>query len=265
MAPMDALPHLIDLVRPRLGGRPFVLGLAGAQGSGKSTLAARLAAALTAAGQPALAVSLDDFYLTRARRRALARGVHPLLATRGVPGTHDLPLLLDRLAQVRAGRPTHLPRFDKLADDRLPPQQWTPAAPLACLILEGWCIGARPQPAELLTTPANALEAAADADGRWRRCVNGALAGQYQRIWARLDALAFLAAPDWETVPRWRAEQEAGLSRASGRPGMDAAAIAHFCAHYERLTRWQLATTPARADLTLRLDAARQLVALRKR
>ena len=265
MALMDALPHLIDLVRPRLGARPFLLGLAGAQGSGKTTLAARLAATLTAAGQPAIAVSLDDFYLPRARRRALAGRVHPLLATRGVPGTHDLPLLLDRLGQVRAGRTTCLPRFDKLADDRLPPQQWRLVPPLACLILEGWCIGARPQPTALLTTPANALEAAEDADGRWRHHVNGVLAGQYRRVWARLDALACLAAPDWETVPRWRAEQEAALARVAGRKGMDAAAIVRFCAHYERLTRWQLLTTPACADLTLRLDTARQVVGLRKR
>ena len=76
---------------------------------------ARKAAALTAAGSVAAAVSLDDFYLTRARRHALARTVHPLLATRGVPGTHDLPLLLDVLLRVRSGRPVRLPVFDKLA------------------------------------------------------------------------------------------------------------------------------------------------------
>jgi D-glycerate 3-kinase len=265
MAGMDALPLLMNLVRPRLGDRGIVLGLAGAQGSGKSTLAARLAARLAAEGHPALAISLDDVYLPRARRLALARRVHPLLATRGVPGTHDLPLLLDRLAKVKAGTFTSLPRFDKLADDRLAPQHWTPAPRLACLILEGWCIGARPQPAALLAAPVNALETQEDADGDWRAHVNAQLAGQYQQLWNRLDALALLAAPDWETVPRWRAEQEAALARATGRSGMDAAALTRFCAHYERLTRWQLATTPARADLVLHLDAARRMIACRKR
>lgn len=265
MAAMDAPSLLFDLVRPRLGGRPLVLGLAGAQGSGKSTLAAGLSAQLTAAGWPTQAVSLDDLYLPHARRRALAAAVHPLLATRGVPGTHDLPLLLDRLAQVRAGKPTRLPRFDKLADDRLPPQRWRSTPPLACLVLEGWCIGAKPQPAALLLPPINDLEAREDADGRWRRWVNDALAGAYQRLWAHLDLLAFLSAPDWKVVPQWRMEQETRLAHATGRRGMDQSAMARFCAHYERLTRWQLATTPAHADLTLHLDAGRQVTGFHKR
>jgi D-glycerate 3-kinase len=261
---VDAVDALADLILPRLGPRPFVLGLAGAQGSGKSTLAARLAARLITAGHAALAISLDDFYLTRARRLALAGSVHPLFATRGPPGTHDLPLLLTILARVRAGQPLVLPQFDKFADDRLPPQHWRPAQPLACLILEGWCVGARPQPAAVLTAPINPLEADDDANGAWRRSINTALGGQYQRAWARLDALAFLAAPDWQTVPQWRSEQETALAARQQRPGMNEAAIARFCAHYERLTRWQLATTPARADLTLQLDSRRGVVAASK-
>jgi D-glycerate 3-kinase len=260
---MDALALLEALARPRLGARPFVMGLAGAQGSGKSTLAARLAERLNASGHPALAVSIDDFYLPRARRQALGRSVHPLLATRGPPGTHDLPLLLNLLEKIRAGQPVSVPRFDKLADDRLAPQEWTQAPRLSCLILEGWCIGAQPQPPALLAAPVNGLEFVEDRGGRWRRWVNAALAGQYQRAWARLDALAFLAAPDWESVPRWRAEQEAALARMHGKPGMDAAAITRFCAHYERLTRWQLATTPQRAGLVLQLDGQRQVTECR--
>lgn len=269
---MDALPLLLDWLTPRLGAGPQIIGLAGAQGSGKSTLAARLAERLTGSGEtwpaaggarpsagelrPAVsvAVSLDDFYLTRARRQALARHIHPLFATRGPPGTHDLPLLLDTLLRVRAGRPVSLPVFDKLADDRRPPQHWRHFPRIDVLILEGWCIGARPQPAALLAEPINALEAAEDPAALWRTHANQALAGPYQHAWAMLDALAFLAAPDWGTVPRWRAEQEAGIG---GR--MDAAALDRFCAHYERLTRWQLANTPRHAGMTLQLDAQRRV------
>lgn len=278
--PMDALPLLLHWLKPRLGTKPLIIGLAGAQGSGKSTLAAQLAERLPAVsgrwpaagggdpaaggGDPAagaiaptvaVTVSLDDFYLTRARRQALAAQVHPLFATRGPPGTHDLPLLLDVLLRVRAGRPVSLPVFNKLADDRLPPQHWRHFPRIDVLILEGWCIGARPQPATLLAEPVNDLEATEDPHAIWRTQINQALAGQYQRAWAMLDALAFLAAPDWETVPRWRNQQEAGIG---GR--MDTAAIARFCAHYERLTRWQLADTPRHAGLTLRLNAQRRVI-----
>ena len=264
---MDALPLLLDWLKPRLGQGPLIVGLAGAQGSGKSTLAAGLAqrlpgcaGALPDAGGSVVAVSLDDFYLSKARRQALAAQIHPLFATRGPPGTHDLPLLLDVLLRVRSGRPVSLPVFDKLADDRLPPQHWRHFARIDVLILEGWCIGARPQPAALLAEPVNALEAAEDPHALRRTHINQALAGSYARAWAMLDALAFLAAPDWETVPRWRAQQEAGLARATGRPGMDSAAIARFCAHYERLTRWQLADTPRHAVLTLQLDGQRRVI-----
>ena len=277
---MDALPLLLDWLKPRLGQGPLIVGLAGAQGSGKSTLAAGLAQRLPGCALPlpaagggdpaagagaapvAVTVSLDDFYLTRARRRALAAQVHPLLATRGPPGTHDLPLLIDTLLRVRAGRPVSLPVFDKLADDRLPPQHWRHFPRIDVLILEGWCIGARPQPAALLAEPVNDLEATEDPAAIWRIHINQALAGTYQRAWAMLDALAFLAAPDWETVPRWRAQQEAGLTRATDRLGMDAAALARFCAHSERLTGWQLADAPRHAGLTLRLDGQRRVISV---
>jgi D-glycerate 3-kinase len=260
---MDALAALIALITPRLDAQPRIIGLSGPQGSGKSTLAARLAAHLTQIGHPARSISIDDYYLTRARRLALARAVHPLFATRGPPGTHDIPLLLDTLERHRAGLPLTLPQFDKLADDRLAPQHWLATPPLACLILEGWCIGARPQPAAALKSPINLLEAREDPAGIWRRAVNAALAGPYQRVWNRLDALAFLAAPDWATVPRWRAEQEAALTHRQGKPGMNAAAIDRFCAHYERLTCWQQATTPQRAGLVLRLDGRRRVTGCR--
>ncbi|PTT58794.1 kinase, partial [Stenotrophomonas sp. HMWF022] len=69
-----------------------VLAISGLQGSGKSTLAAQVAARAQTRGLNAATLSIDDVYLTRAQRQRLARQVHPLLITRGPPGTHDLPL-----------------------------------------------------------------------------------------------------------------------------------------------------------------------------
>lgn len=67
-----------------------VWGLSALQGTGKSTLAAQLAQAAQREGLRSAVLSLDDFYLTRAARQALARQVHPLLVTRGPPGTHKI-------------------------------------------------------------------------------------------------------------------------------------------------------------------------------
>ena len=86
-----ALRTLVDDAMVQ-GGHPLVLGICGAQGSGKSTLAEALAERLERDGLACAVLSLDDLYLTRAERERLARGVHPLLATRGPPGTHDTSL-----------------------------------------------------------------------------------------------------------------------------------------------------------------------------
>src|SRR5512138_343746 len=74
--------------------RPRVIAISGAQGSGKTTLAALLTTALVERGIRAMTCSLDDFYYPRADRLELSRAVHPLLLTRGVPGTHDVELCL---------------------------------------------------------------------------------------------------------------------------------------------------------------------------
>ena len=78
--------------------------------------------------------------------------------------------------------------------------------------------------------------------------------------------LILLAAPDWETVGRWRQEQEAGLRQAGEGAGvMDEAAVARFIQHYERLTRHILEEMPDRADMVLRLSADRSCDAVQSR
>jgi D-glycerate 3-kinase len=255
---------LFAVVEPRLAGpreRPLMMGLCGAQGSGKSTVAAALAGRLP----DTVVLSLDDFYLTREQRSRLAAEVHPLFATRGVPGTHDLALALETFAALDRGDPVALPKFDKAMDDRIDPALW-PTAPSRCrlIIFEGWCVGATPQPEAALANPVNRLERDRDPMGIWRRHANEALAA-YQPLFARMDTLALLRAPDWETVLGWRIEQEHALrrSRVDGAGIMDDGAVAEFVSHYERLTRHILNEMPGRADLLLQLAHDRSCVDVR--
>ena len=241
--------------------RAITVGLAGAQGSGKSTMAPRVAAALRERGLRVTICALDDFYLGRAERLELAGKVHPLLATRGVPGTHDIALLeaTVRKALAASGETTvAIPRFDKAVDDRLPRSAWRiSAGPSDVVLVEGWCVGARPQDRAALAEPVNSLERSDDADGAWRHFVNEQLAGTYARLFAMLDLRLMLRAPSFSRVHAWRAEQEAGLVRAGPHapPPMDEASLARFIAHYERITRWMLQDEPA--DLIADLDAER--------
>ncbi len=238
-------------------GRTVYLGLCGAQGSGKSTIAAATTAILNTEGQKAITLSLDDFYLSREARGWLANKIHPLMAVRGPPGTHDVALacvILDHLAKRGA---TPLPRFDKATDERLPKADWRSIdGPVDVVIFEGWCVGALPQPAAELGLPVNEVERVDDADGTWRHYVNRQLEEPYQALFSRLDALVLLAAPGFEVVRAWRTEQEHKLRDRTGG-GMDDPAINRFIAHYERLTRWILQEMPARADWTIPLSADR--------
>ncbi|MEO8309507.1 MAG: kinase, partial [Pseudomonadota bacterium] len=209
--------------RARLSDHMVVVGLCGAQGSGKSTAAAALVEILQLDDLPAVALSIDDFYLPRAERMALAQRVHPLLITRGVPGTHDVELAQATIDSLAEDEPTLLPSFDKATDDRRPRNQWRACqGPMRVVILEGWCVGALPQTAEQLAIPVNALERNEDPDGRWRDYVNAALAGRYRTLYDRLSPLVLLAAPSFEVVQRWRGEQEQRLREKLQRDGGDA-------------------------------------------
>jgi len=232
-----------------IAARPLCIAIAGAQGSGKTTLAEILTEQLLLAGVSAVACSLDDFYLARARRIELARSVHPLLITRGVPGTHDVDLCIQTIDSVMR-TPTAMPKFDKGLDDVVDRSAWPMAGVADVVIIEGWCLGARPQPADDLVTPINDLERDEDADVRWRRYANDALA-RYRALFARFDRLVFLRAPDFDAVRRWRAEQELQLPRDRR---MSAPQLRRFTAHYERLTMWMQKDLPGRADLTVLLD-----------
>jgi D-glycerate 3-kinase len=253
----DADAWLVDMIqqRRRRLDRPILVGLCGAQGSGKSTTAKRLAQALAAAGSAVAVLSLDDFYLTRAERSRLGRDVHRLLATRGVPGTHDMPKLNATIDELLAGHgPVTVQTFDKTIDDTAPPAVWPRyIAPVDIVLLEGWCIGARAMPADSLSTPINTLERDEDPDARWRGFINKALRGIYQQTFDRIDLSILLKAPDFAHIPAWRLEQEQRLARSpAAPPAMTAPEIARFVSHYERLTRWILQQEPA--ELVIDID-----------
>lgn len=235
-----------------------VLGISGGQGAGKSTLASLLVAALEALGRRAISVSLDDFYLTWAERQQLSREVHPLLATRGVPGTHDVALACRTLDGLLEAGECTVPVFDKSVDDRTALGR-TVSGPFDLVVFEGWCVGAPAEPVARLAEPVNDLERAEDPEGRWRTYVNEALENDYPALWNTLQSLLFLMVPDMAAVIRWRTEQEQAHP---AERRMTAEAIGRFVAHYERLTRWMSESMPARADLLALLDDEHRLAEL---
>lgn len=236
------------------------VGIGGGQGAGKSTLAALLVRAGERLGRRVLTLSLDDFYLTRAERSRLAEAVHPLFATRGPPGTHDVARLLEVVRALKGGATTSVavPRFDKGADDRA--GQVRVQGPVDTIVVEGWCIGAPASEPGEPDGPINILERDEDADSGWRNHIDEALAGPYAALHQEFEELIFLAVPDLEAVRRWRSEQEQERPPAQR---MTAAALARFIAHYERITRRMTAHLPGQSDIVVDLDASHRIAGLR--
>jgi D-glycerate 3-kinase len=246
---------------------PLLVGVNGAQGAGKSTLCRLLQIVLEQGfGQRVTSLSIDDIYLTHAERKKLAQQVHPLLATRGVPGTHDAVFglqLLSDLRQLKAGQSRDIPLFDKAIDDRLPREEWRQVTgPFDLIFFEGWCVGAMPQPEETLTVPINSLERKEDPDLTWRRYVNQQLQEGYRKLFAELDLLIMLKVPGMESVMNWRGIQEQKLASATEQRDhkiMSTAELQRFIMHYERLTRAMLDEMQDRADLVFVLNEKHQI------
>lgn len=248
-------------------GRPILVGVNGCQGSGKTTLCDYLAADMKARyGLRAIALSLDDFYHTRARREQLAREVHPLLATRGVPGTHNVDLLQQTLARLLTPGldPVSVPRFDKATDDRRPRRDWGIVEPgIDLVLLEGWCLGARPETGAQLEKPVNELEQSEDPDGVWRRYVNRSLAEDFISLYSRIDQWVMLRAPSFDCVLRWRQEQERKLAATTGTESpnriMNEGELERFVRFFQRLTERCLQTLPEEVDYLYHLDGQRNI------
>lgn len=240
----------------------FFVGIQGSQGSGKSTCAAFLKLLLeTEFDLTVLTSSIDDFYLTLQQRQELANSVHPLYATRGVPGTHDIELIHAMFNAASKPEQFTVPVFDKSQDDRAPREEWqTVQGPVDMVILEGWCVGVRAQAEHDLLVPRNALEQHEDAGGAWRRTINRALENEYKWLFSRLHQLIVLQAPSFDCVYEWRCLQEKKLIQRLFSEGLDASGaqtpeqLQRFIAHYQRLTEHALNTLPEYADVLLQLN-----------
>lgn len=255
--------HVLD---DALAANARIYAICGLQGSGKSTLAAQVAALARSRGLRVAVLSIDDFYLGRRERLRLGREVHPLLATRGPPGTHDVDLACEVLDRLRAGAAVRWPRFDKLRDTRVVPSRWAQAEAVDLTLFEGWFLKTPMQTAAELDAPINALERDEDGDGHWRGHCNAALGRDYPALWSRLDRLLFLQPPGFEVVADWRWQQESAMqARRPRRQAMTRAQVERFVSLFERVSRQALARLPQIADASLRLDASRRVVSAANR
>ena len=185
--------------------------------------------------------SIDDFYKTLEDRNKMSHAIHPLLRTRGVPGTHDINLIKKFFSLIKKKNfeRIKLPKFDKSIDDRLKKKYWDFVKKRPeIVILEGWCVGAKPQSNSLIRKPVNIIEKYEDKDLLWRKYVNAKLKKEYKNIFAMIDYFIFMKIPNFDMVFKWRLLQENKLKKRSylKKKVMSFYQIKRFIMFYQRIT-----------------------------
>jgi len=241
--------HIIPLCfwinKKRKNKKTLLVGLAGGQGTGKTTISTLLRLVLVKYFKlQVFKISIDDFYKTRKERILLSKSKHPLLLTRGVPGTHDIQLMVNLFKKVKKStfRSINIPKFDKSIDDRCKKNSWFKLKKKPdILILEGWCVGAKPEGGRSLNRPINILEKNADKKKIWRSYVNNQLKSKYSKLFDQLDSLLYLKAKNFKLLKRWRLKQEKKLKMKSGIKKnskiMNEREVETFMMTYQRITQ----------------------------
>jgi len=247
--------------------RPLIIGLAGGQGSGKTTISSILTLILQKYFKlKVFKVSIDDFYKTRKDRKLLSKKKHPLLMIRGVPGTHDIDLMLNFFKRVKAKKfkSLQVPKFNKAIDDRFSKSLWYKLKSKPdVLIFEGWCVGARAQTVSQLRKPINSLEKIYDQGVKWRSHVNNQLKTKYKTLFKQLDGLLYLKAKNFNLLRNWRLKQERKLwvqtKNKKNVKIMSSGDVINFMQTYQRITQQMFKDALKSSSIIMNLNSNHQI------
>jgi len=245
--------------------RPYFVGLAGGQGTGKTTISSLIRIILTKYFKlNVFRISIDDFYKTRKERISLSKKVHPMLLTRGVPGTHDINMMLNffRQSKSKKFKRLKLPTFNKAIDDRFKKKRWHDLKKRPdVIIFEGWCVGAKSEKNITLNKAINSLERAKDQKKIWRKYVNHQLKSKYKNLYTQLNCLIYLKAKNFSLLQKWRLKQERKLwvkSKVKSKI-MSRGDVLNFMQTYQRITQNMFRNMPKYASVIFNLNSNHQI------
>jgi len=247
--------------------RPYIVGLAGGQGTGKTTTSSLLQIILTKYFEmKVFKISIDDFYKTRKERIILSKKVHPMLSTRGVPGTHDIKMMLNFFKKVKSKKfkTFKLPTFNKAIDDRFNKKYWYDLKEKPdVIIFEGWCVGAKSEGNNSLRKTINSMEKTKDQKQIWRKYVNQQLKSKYKNLYSQLNCLIFLKAKNFSILQKWRLKQERKLKIKSKNKLktkiMNKEDVLNFMQTYQRITQNMFKNTSKYASVIFNLSSNHQI------
>ena len=215
---------------------------------------------------PTTVLSIDDLYLPHHALSKLAAShpTNPLVQHRGQPATHDIGLGISIFSDLREGRETRIPKYDKSAyhgqGDRVSAEKWdmvntNESAKTEVVIFEGWCVGFRALPQEELQRKWQDACKKRDSgtyQGRlgWVKLEDVKFVNEnlrsYDELTNQLDAVIHLDAEDPMFVFQWRIEQEVHLRELKGS-GMTDEQVVDFVNNY--YPAYELFTDGLRAGL----------------
>ena len=247
--------------------RPYFVGLAGGQGTGKTTISSLIRIILTKYfNLNVFRISIDDFYKTRKERINLSKRVHPMLLTRGVPGTHDINMMLNffKKSKSKKFKRLSLPTFNKAIDDRFNKKKWYNLKKRPdVIIFEGWCVGAKSEKNNTLKKTINSLEKAKDQKQIWRKYVNHQLKSKYKNLYSQLNCLVYLKAKNFSLLQKWRLKQERKLwvksNIKSNSKIMSRKDVINFMQTYQRITQNMFKNMPKYASIIFNLNSNHQI------
>ena len=247
--------------------KPYIVGLSGGQGSGKTTISSIISIILRKYFKlDVFTISIDDFYKTRKERFLLSQKIHPLLQTRGVPGTHDMKIMLNffKRVKIKKFRPLRLPKFNKAVDDRCNKKLWYLIKRRPdVIIFEGWCLGAKAEKNNTLVKPLNSLEMLNDKKLTWRKFVNKQLQSKYKQLYDQLNCLLYLKSKNFSLLRKWRIKQEEKLrlknKRFNNHKIMNNKEVINFMQTYQRVTQNMYKNVPKYASIILYLNSNHQI------
>ena len=247
--------------------KPYFVGLAGGQGTGKTTTSSLIKIILSKYFKlDVFRISIDDFYKTRKERISLSKRVHPMLLTRGVPGTHDINMMLNffKKSKSKKFKRLKLPIFNKAIDDRYSKKHWYDLKKKPdVIIFEGWCVGAKSEKNNTLKKTINSMEKTKDQKQIWRKYVNDQLKSKYKKLYSQLNCLIYLKAKDFSLLQKWRLKQERKLWVKSKKnlntKIMSKDNVLTFMQTYQRVTQNMFKYTPKYASVIINLNSNHQI------
>ena len=193
-----------------------------------------------------------------------------MLLTRGVPGTHDINMMLNFFKKIQSKKfnSLQLPNFNKAIDDRFAKKYWYNIKKRPdVIIFEGWCVGAKPEKKATLNKAINSMEKKKDQKKIWRKYVNQQLKLKYKDLYSQLNCLIYLKAKNFSLLQKWRLKQENKLwlksKKTSKHKIMNKEDVISFMQTYQRITENMFRKMTKHASILVNLGSDHQIKSIR--